>query len=98
MMGSVVQDLVTIPNHESYTFHGISAFTCFFHLWEAMGKALELDPYSKIIAKDLPSHEGCFTTEFMNFIDSQVKFQKLSSEYLYNTCRVIESQGIPQQV
>ena len=61
MMGSVVQDLVTIPNPESYTFHSISAFTCFFHLWEAMGKALELDPYSKIIAKDLPSHEGCFT-------------------------------------
>nr|POE93160.1 zeatin o-glucosyltransferase [Quercus suber] len=90
LTGSVVQDLVTVPNAESYTFQSISAFTCFFNLWEAMGKALELDPYSKIITKDLPFLEGCLTTEFMNFIDSQVKFQKLSSGYLYNTCRVIE--------
>ncbi|KAL4607852.1 hypothetical protein ACB092_09G204900 [Castanea dentata] len=67
LMGLVVQDLVTIPNAESYTFY-------------TMGKALELDPYSKITTKDLPSLEGCFTTEF----------QKLSSRYLYNTCRVIE--------
>ncbi|KAL4607845.1 hypothetical protein ACB092_09G204200 [Castanea dentata] len=59
LMGSVVQDLVTIPNAESYTFH-----------------TLELDRYSKIITKDLPSLEGCSTTEFMTFIDSQVKFQK----------------------
>nr|XP_023888050.1 zeatin O-glucosyltransferase-like [Quercus suber]POE66687.1 zeatin o-glucosyltransferase [Quercus suber] len=90
LMGSVVQDLVTIPNAESYTFQCTSAFTCFFHSWEAMGKALELDPYSKIITKDLPSLEGCFTTEFMNSIHSQVKFQKLSAGYLYNTCRVID--------
>ncbi|KAM3738996.1 hypothetical protein ACB098_09G172700 [Castanea mollissima] len=90
LMCSVVQDLVTIPNAESYTFHSVSAFACFFNMWEAMGKALELDLYSKIITKDLPFLEGCLTTEFMNFIDSQVKFQKLSSGYLYNTCRVIE--------
>ncbi|KAM4080146.1 hypothetical protein ACB094_09G169700 [Castanea mollissima] len=63
LMGLVVQDLVTIPNAESYTFY-----------------TLELDPYSEITTKDLPSLEGCFTTEF----------QKLSSRYLYNTCRVIE--------
>ncbi|KAL4607848.1 hypothetical protein ACB092_09G204500 [Castanea dentata] len=88
LMCSVVQDLVTIPNAESYTFHSISAFTCFFNLWEAMGRALELDPYSKIIAKDLPF--SCLTTEIMNFFHSQLKFQKLSSGFLYNTCRVME--------
>ncbi|XP_075639266.1 zeatin O-glucosyltransferase-like [Castanea sativa] len=90
LMCSVVQDLVSIPNAESYTFHSISAFTYFFNLWEAMGRALELDPYSKIIAKDLPFLEGCLTTEIMNFFHLQLKFQKLSSGFLYNTCRVME--------
>ncbi|KAL4607843.1 hypothetical protein ACB092_09G204100 [Castanea dentata] len=49
MMASVVQDLVTIPNAESYTFHSVSAFTYFLYLWEAMGKPLELEPNAKVI-------------------------------------------------
>ncbi|KAL4607840.1 hypothetical protein ACB092_09G203900 [Castanea dentata] len=49
MMASVVQDLITIPNAESYTFHSVSAFTYFLYLWEAMGKPLELEPNAKVI-------------------------------------------------
>ncbi|XP_075637990.1 zeatin O-glucosyltransferase-like [Castanea sativa] len=90
MMASVVQDLVTIPNAESYTFHSVSAFTYFLYLWEAMGKPLELETHAKLVPKGLPSTEGCYTKDFINFISLQIEFQKLSSGVLYNTCRVIE--------
>nr|POF08680.1 zeatin o-glucosyltransferase [Quercus suber] len=90
MMASVVQDLVTIPNAESYTFHSVSTFTYFLYLWEAMGKPLELETNAKLVPKGLPSTEGCFTKDFINFISLQIEFQKLSSGVLYNTCRVIE--------
>ncbi|GMY19055.1 zeatin o-glucosyltransferase [Fagus crenata] len=91
MMASVVQDMGTIPNAESYTFHSVSAFAFFLYLWESMGKKKPLEPKSKIIIpKDLPSHEDCFTNEFLSFVGSQYEFQKLSSGCLYNTCRIIE--------
>ena len=91
MMASVVQDMGTIPNAESYTFHSVSAFAFFLYLWESMGKTKPLEPKSKIIIpKDLPSHEDCFTNEFLSFVGSQYEFQKLSSGCLYNTCRIIE--------
>ncbi|GMY19053.1 zeatin o-glucosyltransferase [Fagus crenata] len=91
MMASVVQDMSTIPNAESYTFHSVSAFAFFLYLWESMGKTKPLETKSKIIIpKDLPSHEDCFTNEFLSFVGSQYEFQKLSSGCLYNTCRIIE--------
>lgn len=90
MMAYVVQDVVSIPNAESYTFHSVSAFAFFLYLWEAMGKVrLPFEANGKI-PKDLPSLESCFTNEFLDFISLHCGFQKLSSGSLYNTCRIIE--------
>lgn len=89
MMASVVQDVVTIPNAESYTFNSVSAFSCFLFLLESMGKTLE--PNAEGFPKDLPSLEDCFTTEFEDSIASQNDFQNLNSGCLYNTCRIIEA-------
>jgi cis-zeatin O-glucosyltransferase len=95
MMAYVVQDVVAIPNAESYTFHSVSAFALFLYLWEAMGKEVLLEAESEggknnNIPKDLPSFESCFTNEFLDFIAFHCDFQKLSSGSLYNTCRIIE--------
>ncbi|GMY18670.1 zeatin O-glucosyltransferase-like [Fagus crenata] len=75
----------------SHTLSTVSPFAFFLYLWESMGKTKPLETKSKIIIpKDLPSHEDCFTNEFLSFVGSQCEFQKLSSGCLYNTCRIIE--------
>lgn len=87
-MSSVVQDLVLVPNAEAYTFHSVSAFTVFLHLWENLGRpfAVQSD-----ILKDLPSLDGCFTSDFANFISSQHDCMKFNSGKIYNTCKLIET-------
>ncbi|KAG6690874.1 hypothetical protein I3842_10G034200 [Carya illinoinensis] len=89
MMAYVVQDVINIPNAESYTFHSVSAFTCFLFLWDSMANILDSEVNAKIPI-DNPSLDGCFTTEFLDFITSQHEFQKWNSGSLYNTCRVVE--------
>lgn len=87
LMGSVIQDVASICNAESYTFHSVSAFSIFLFLWEAAGKpALK----ETAILEHVPSLDGCFTLEFLNFIASQHQFKKLNSGNIYNTCRSIE--------
>ncbi|CBI29809.3 unnamed protein product, partial [Vitis vinifera] len=66
LMGSVIQDVASIRNAESYTFHS--------------AKFLE----------DVPSLDGCFPLEFLNFIASQHQFKKLNSGNIYNTCKSME--------
>jgi cis-zeatin O-glucosyltransferase len=89
MMASVVQDVVTVPNVESYTFNYVSAFSCFLFLLESMGKTLEAN--TEGFPKDLPSLEDCFTTEFVDSNGLQYEFQNLNSGCLYNTCRIVEA-------
>lgn len=86
-MSSIVQDLVLIPHVESYSFHSVSAFAMFFYFWEALGKPFPVEPE---LLKDLPSLEGCFTTEFRKFVTKQHKCTNLASGRLYNTCKAIE--------
>ncbi|KAK7844488.1 zeatin o-glucosyltransferase [Quercus suber] len=85
MMASVVQDLVTIPNAESYTFHSVSAFTYFFN-----GQPLELETNAKLVPKGLHPLKVVYKRLHKLLISLQIEFQKLSSGVLYNTCRVIE--------
>lgn len=89
-MGSVVQDFVSLPNAESYTFHSVSAFSIALYtskkIREQMQELLEPDD----LTKDLLSFEGCFTSEFKKFISVEHEYTKLSSGRLYNTCRVVE--------
>ncbi|XP_028766650.1 zeatin O-glucosyltransferase [Neltuma alba] len=86
-MASVVQDATDIANAENYTFHSVSAFTMFLYLWEGMGKPL-ID--STHIPKEVPSLEGCFPTQFLDFIASQYIFHKFNEGYIYNTNRAVE--------
>ncbi|XP_018855827.1 zeatin O-glucosyltransferase-like [Juglans regia] len=89
LMAYVAQDVINIPNAESYTFHSVSAFTCFLYLWDSMANIRDSEVNAKIPI-DIPSLESCFTTEFIDFVVSQYEFQKWNSGFLYNTCRVVE--------
>ena len=90
-MGSVIQDVASIRNAESYTFHSVSAFSIFLFLWEAAGKpALNPKEVKVKLLEDIPSLDGCFTLEFLNFIATQHQFKKLNSGNIYNTCKSIE--------
>ncbi|KAK8609177.1 hypothetical protein V6N13_025484 [Hibiscus sabdariffa] len=85
MMGSVVQDVGSIPNAESYALHTVSAFTLFFFMWESMGK-----PQVDAEIPDVPSLEGCFTKDFSDFIAMQHKYLNVNAGSIYNTSKVIE--------
>ncbi|MCD7465325.1 hypothetical protein HAX54_001041 [Datura stramonium] len=87
LMAYVVQDFTSLPNAESYNFHSVSAFTIFLFLWESMGKPF---PIEAEILDNLPSLEGCFTSEFMDFMAAQRKYSNSDSGNIYNTSRVIE--------
>ncbi|XP_019424870.1 PREDICTED: zeatin O-glucosyltransferase-like [Lupinus angustifolius] len=98
LMACVVQDAIHIANCESYTFHSVSAFTMFLYFMDTMGKGKEKafvgknshDDYNNIIP-EVPSLEGCFSTQFIDFITSQYEFHKFSKGSIYNTTRAIES-------
>lgn len=88
-MASVVQDFVSLANAESYIFHSISAFAMFLYFWESTGKP-PLYSTNNIVPEHIPSLEGCFSAEFLDFIASQHGLQKFKSGCLFNTSRVIE--------
>uniref|UniRef100_A0A5B7AP14 Glycosyltransferase n=1 Tax=Davidia involucrata TaxID=16924 RepID=A0A5B7AP14_DAVIN len=87
LMASIVQDVPSVPNAESYNFNSVSAFSVYWFFWEAMGKPFPIDAE---IMKDIPSFESCFTSEFKNFVGSQLDCSEFNSGNLYNACKVIE--------
>ncbi|KAK5841811.1 zeatin O-glucosyltransferase-like [Gossypium arboreum] len=88
MMGSVVQDVGSIPSTESYAFHTVSAFSLFFYLWESAGKP---QVNAEMLGEnDVPSLEGCFTEDFLEFIALQHRYLNVTSGSIYNTSEVIE--------
>ncbi|KAH6817733.1 hypothetical protein C2S51_001336 [Perilla frutescens var. frutescens] len=87
LMSSVVQDVASIPNAESFIFHSVSAFAIFWYFWEGMGNPFAID---ERLQELVPSLEDCFTQEFMEFIISEQKYLHLDSGRLFNTCREIE--------
>ncbi|KAI9120366.1 hypothetical protein K1719_007399 [Acacia pycnantha] len=54
--------------------------------WEAKGKP----SVENICIPEVPSLEGCLTTQFMDFISAQHKFHKFSKGSIFNTTRDIE--------
>ncbi|KAI7729531.1 hypothetical protein M8C21_008988, partial [Ambrosia artemisiifolia] len=91
LMGSVIQDFVSLPNAESYTFHSVSAYTIFLYTLRTMRKAQFqniTDP--EALTNDHLSFEDCFTSEFKKFTSMQHDFAKLNSGRIYNSCRIIE--------
>nr|AAM09516.1 putative glucosyltransferase [Phaseolus lunatus] len=86
LMASVAQDATNMPNVENYTFHCTCAFTTFAFFWEEMGKP----PLEAFRVPEFPLLEGCFPTQFIDFIVAQYELQKFNDGNIYNTSRVIE--------
>ncbi|KAL4565121.1 hypothetical protein LXL04_029206 [Taraxacum kok-saghyz] len=61
LMSSVVQDVVSYENAESYVFHGASAFTTFSYIWEANGSPSLDDTESYMQLTKVPALEGIIT-------------------------------------
>ncbi|KAK6941797.1 UDP-glucuronosyl/UDP-glucosyltransferase [Dillenia turbinata] len=89
LMASVVQDVVYLHNTEPYVFHSSSAFMLLAYIWEAMGKPFDDGIFSR--EWNVPSIEGCFSREFLNFMAGQHDFAMLQRGALYNTSRAIEA-------
>lgn len=91
LMGTVVQDVGSVPNAKAYMFMCSSAFTVFWYFWEAIGKPdLNID---REILQELPSYESSLTAESAAFIKSRdVTFMNFHSGFLYDTCKVIEGE------
>lgn len=85
-MAFVVQDTAIIPKAESYVFNCLSAFALFFSKWESKGKPFKLEAEPK----EVPSYEGCVTSEIVNFAISQREFLQNKDGDIYNTSRVVE--------
>ncbi|XP_057500041.1 zeatin O-glucosyltransferase-like [Actinidia eriantha] len=80
LMTYVVQDIVTLPNAESYVFSPVSAFN-----------TLCRDKTKKPSRPEgLPSFEGCHTLEFQNFLSQQTDFLSLPTGTILNSSRAIE--------
>ncbi|KAM7505415.1 hypothetical protein LguiB_004319 [Lonicera macranthoides] len=91
MSASVVQDVVTLPNAESYTFHRVSAFAIFWFMWEYLGATV---PIQDELEKEIPSNEGIFTPEFMELLNAQYQHAHFNSGNLYNSCKSVEGKYI----
>ncbi|KAA8517129.1 hypothetical protein F0562_017422 [Nyssa sinensis] len=88
LMASVVQDVTSVPNAESYNFQSISAFATYWFDWEFEGKPFPIDAE---ILKEAPSSESCFTSDFWDFATTQSDFREFNCGNIYNTSKVIES-------
>ncbi|KAG5052285.1 hypothetical protein JHK85_004824 [Glycine max] len=86
VMASVAQDATNMPNVENYTFHSTCTFGTAVFYWDKMGRPL----VDGMLVPEIPSMEGCFTTEFMNFMIAQRDFRKVNDGNIYNTSRAIE--------
>ncbi|KAL7194433.1 hypothetical protein ACSBR1_034782 [Camellia fascicularis] len=92
-MAYVVQDTATIPNIETYSFNPTCSFSSLFDVWQMMGKPFQLDE-----PQGLPSLEGCYDSELLNFITLQIDFLKSTSGTIINSCRSIEGTYIDLEV
>ncbi|PON77823.1 UDP-glucuronosyl/UDP-glucosyltransferase, partial [Trema orientale] len=88
-MASLVQDVVSLPNAEAYSFDSASVFSCFAITCKALGRR------DKIRIKNLPSAKSCFPSVFLNFMFSQAIISDIfKAGSLYNSCRAIEGSFI----
>ncbi|KAL1812534.1 hypothetical protein ACET3Z_022599 [Daucus carota] len=76
---SVVQDVVSRPNVEAYSFQPVSAFLVACYYAEIVGKPLGIEDE---IARKLPRRGATMTSEMMELISRQKKYHKYSSGVL----------------
>ncbi|KAI5396682.1 hypothetical protein KIW84_062773 [Lathyrus oleraceus] len=86
LMASVVQDAKNIANVDNYSFICTCAFTVSYSL-----ERMEKFPPERPHIIQVPSMEGCFTTQFVEFVTAQSEFSKFGDGSIYNTSRAIES-------
>ncbi|KAE9612472.1 hypothetical protein Lal_00033298 [Lupinus albus] len=87
LMVYVVQDAKHITNTENYIFHSTCAFTISMSYLDKMGKPPQ---ECSVFIPEVPSLEGCFTTEIVDFIISQVEMSNFNDGNIYNTSRAID--------
>uniref|UniRef100_A0A165YEY0 Glycosyltransferase N-terminal domain-containing protein n=1 Tax=Daucus carota subsp. sativus TaxID=79200 RepID=A0A165YEY0_DAUCS len=87
LFSSVIQDVVSIPNGEAYSFQCVSAFRVSSTVWDITGKPVEIDDQ---IMEQLPSRSATVIPQVMDFIKMQEEHNKYSSGVIFNTCRPIE--------
>ncbi|KAL4558042.1 hypothetical protein LXL04_036238 [Taraxacum kok-saghyz] len=68
LMLYVVQDVKFIPNAVTYIFNPVSAFDTFWRAWDRRNRPFPVDPG---MLKRLPSNDGCFSPEFIEFVKLQ---------------------------
>ncbi|GKB81216.1 zeatin O-glucosyltransferase-like protein [Tanacetum coccineum] len=93
LMSYVVQDVVSIPNVETYNFRPLSAFYYFWDFWDKLGRPFEVDDMNMIYNK-LPSKDGIVTPEFKAFARLQYPHMDNVVGDLYDSSRVIEGEYI----
>ncbi|PON53927.1 UDP-glucuronosyl/UDP-glucosyltransferase [Parasponia andersonii] len=83
-VASVVQEVVSLPNAEAYSFSCYSAFFILASTPETLWR-------NEIFRmNDLPSLESCFPSVIREFIDSQLQTMKFQAGEIHNTSRAIE--------
>ncbi|CAL0317077.1 unnamed protein product [Lupinus luteus] len=87
LMKYVVQDVQHISNAENYIFNSICAFTTSTFYLDRIGKPPQ---ESSVFIPEVPSVEGCFTTEIIDFVTSQPEISNFNDGSIYNTTRVID--------
>ncbi|XP_073132538.1 zeatin O-xylosyltransferase-like [Henckelia pumila] len=85
MMASVVQDVASIPNAESFVFNCFSVFTKATHTFERIGKRFPLE-----LPKEMPPFEGCASNEVVEFLALQSEYLKYRAGDIYNSSRLME--------
>jgi len=86
LMAYVAQDAANMPNVENYTFHTTCAFFTSLFFWEKVGR-----PEGLHVPELVPSQEGCFPSQVMDFLHAQSELHKFSDGEIYNTSRAIEA-------
>ncbi|KAL7583037.1 hypothetical protein Lser_V15G42590 [Lactuca serriola] len=90
LMLYVVQNVKSIPNAVTYIFNPVSAFDTFWGAWERRSRPFPVDPG---MLKRLPSSDGCFSPEFIDFVNLQIIAQDGSHVgELFDSSRVIEGE------
>ncbi|KAE9612471.1 hypothetical protein Lal_00033322 [Lupinus albus] len=86
LMVYVVQDVKHITNAENYIFHSTCAFTTSMFFLDKEGIPEE----SSVFIPEVPSLEGCFDPEFLDFFKIQVELSNFNDGNIYNTSRAID--------
>ncbi|KAL4587480.1 hypothetical protein LXL04_000351 [Taraxacum kok-saghyz] len=94
LMSSVVQDVVSYENAESYVFHGASAFTTFSYIWEANGRPSLDDTESYMQLTKVPALEGIIPPEILESVMCHSICSTFNSGNLHDTCKVFDGKFI----